>query len=554
MNNNQSAQSNSIKLILNKFRNKILDLGKYTWSRITAASLLSVFITLIILLPLIAILFNSGSVTASKWSDLLSNSIPGLLANTLKLAIIVAFLTSIIGVSAAWLVTRYRFIGSKVVVWLLILPLAIPTYVYADIYTRLFSYDGWLGSIGIFWNSIFVSSSEFSTLIATSIVLSLASFPYVFLLVRTSLNKSTKSLEDVARLHGLSSFQRFWRVNFPLLRPALAASLAIVILHTISDFGAVSVMQFPTFTWEIYIKSSHAKADNDYGPAAALSIVLIVLAFTFLILERFFRSRQRYYADDIKNGEHLKKKLSKLQLFSVWFWIGLILVFSVGLPLFWLLVKSWASIQQNYINSEFWQYTFNSFWIAFVVASIAIMTALPIALFNYRRQSRLSQLCIHGSNVGFILPGPVVIIGTLLVFALFVSEFGSLAFVAAWIAAVIIRYMPFAVQAEESALQQITPSIEQAGRLLGLNAWQNLKRVLFPIMRQGLAGAWVLVFIDALKELPIALIINEPGMMTLPIKIWLEADDETLELAAPAALMLVFVTLPALWLIMRDKK
>jgi len=569
-----SYKSIPLSPFLKRFYLQSFILTKAVWARLTTSAFSPVLITLIILLPLLAILNNSTNVSWSHWGDLLSNSIPGLLSNTLKLAVLVAIMTSIIGVSSAWLLTRYRFFGSKLLVWLLILPLAIPTYVYADIYIRLFSAEGWLGFISEYWHVTVLKSSlasslsqvwasisfnstsgsQFSDLIATSLVLSLASFPYVFLLVRTALSKSTKTLEEVARLHGLTSTQRFWRVNFPLLRPALAASLAIVILHTISDFGAVSMMQFPTFTWEIYIKSQHAKANNNYGPAAVLSIVLVVMAFTFLLLERFFRSRQRYYTEHTDLQESERKSLSKLQLISVWCWLGVVLLFAVILPLFWLLVNSWDSIQNNYINAEFWQYTFNSFWIAFVVATVALFIALPIALYNYRKQSALSHFCIHGSNVGFILPGPVVIIGTLLIFSLFVVEFGSGAFIAAWIIAVIIRYMPFAVQAEESSLQQITPSIAQAGRVLGLSAWQNLKRVLFPIMRQGLAGAWVLVFIDALKELPIALIINEPGMMTLPIKIWREADDETLELAAPAALMLVLVTLPALWLMMRNKK
>ena len=118
--------------------------------------------------------------------------------------------------------------------------------------------------------------------------------------------------------------------------------------------------------------------------------------------------------------------------------------------------------------------------------------------------------------------------------------------------AMLIRFLPLAVQAQEAVVQQLSPSIEEAGRSLGASPWENLRRVILPMLRNGLITAWVLVFIDTLKELPATLLLRPTGFDTLPVRIWIEASEEMLELAAPAALMLMLGTLPVLWLLMRQ--
>jgi iron(III) transport system permease protein len=120
--------------------------------------------------------------------------------------------------------------------------------------------------------------------------------------------------------------------------------------------------------------------------------------------------------------------------------------------------------------------------------------------------------------------------------------------------AMVIRFLPLAIQSQESAVQQLTPSIEQAARSLGASAWENLTRVVLPMLKGGMASAWVLVFIDTLKELPATLILRPTGFDTLPVRIWIEASEEMLELAAPSALMLVVGTLPVLWFLMRPER
>jgi iron(III) transport system permease protein len=164
----------------------------------------------------------------------------------------------------------------------------------------------------------------------------------------------------------------------------------------------------------------------------------------------------------------------------------------------------------------------------------------------------LSQAYLHVSSVGFVLPGPVIALG-ILAFVLSQVDFiyGSLAVL---VMAMVIRFLPLGIQAQEAAAQQLTPSIEEAARSLGAGTLENLWRVILPMIRGGLISAWVLVFIDTLKELPATLILRPTGFDTLPVRIWIESSEEMLELAAPAALMLVIGTLPVLWFLMRPQK
>ena len=526
----------------------------------------------IVLSPLIVIFYESGNLSYDRWATLWSASIPELLWKTVKLALLVAFFTVIMGVSVAWLVTRRRFKGRTLVIWLMVMPLAIPTYVYADIYMQLFSDKGWLGWFATFWNDTVLTSSliqglssiwswltgdsatlyEFTSLLSVAFVLSFASFSYVFLLVRTSLGKSTQSLEEAARIQGANAQRVFWKINFPLMRPAIAASMAIVILHTISDFGAVSKLQYSTFTQAIY--TQYMRNSSDLGMPAALSMVLVVMAMTFLIVERFFRSRQQYYSSDKEIEQKDLKPLHGIEKIIVWGWIGLIGLFAVGLPVGWILVQSFKALIHGQIGWVLWNNTVSSFAVAAAAATLALIAAFPIAYFHSRRKTFLSATCMHASNVGFVLPGPIIALGALIIGAFIFDGVTTFAYFFIWIAAITIRYLPLAVQSQESLLQQLTPSIEQAGRILGATPWENFKRVILPVIKPGMISAWVLVFIDALKELPAALLLRPQGTTTLPVMIWAEENEEMLEATAPASLMLILATLPAIWLMMRGQK
>ncbi|MDH5436096.1 MAG: iron ABC transporter permease [Gammaproteobacteria bacterium] len=523
----------------------LLQKGLMNVRQLGSLGFFSVMVVLIAIIPLLFIIQNSLQLSIEKWLGLWSARLPELLWNTLSLATLVALGCFILGVSSAWLIARRDFVGKKLATWLMVLPLAIPTYVFAHIYTTMLESDGWLGQA---WTAAFgsqVAIPDLYNIGGVTLVLSLAGFSYVFLLVKGAMLRSNRTLEEAARIQGASPAMVFWRINLPLLRPAIAASLALVVLHVLSDFGAVSMLRFQTFTLSIYLQMS---GRFDYQAAAGLSLVLVLLSLTFLVLERFFRRRQRYYSS-AQSSLVKPEQASVWQQVFIWSWLGLIALFAFILPLAWMISWSWASWVADLIGAEFWVYVQNSVTVAFMAATLTLICAFPIAFYHARKRSMLSNSLFNLSTVGFVIPGPVIALGviTFLTTQLPLLYGGLIALVFA----LVVRFLPLASQAQEAAMQQLTPSIEQAGRILGAGPIENLRRVILPMISSGMASAWVLVFIDVMKELPATLILRPTGFDTLPVRIWIEASEEMLELAAPAALMLVVGTLPAIWLMMR---
>jgi len=507
---------------------------------------LALLVVLFAAVPLLFVFYSSGQLSLQQWINLWSNRLPELLWNTLSLSVLVAIGSMLLGVSAAWWITRRNFPGRHIAVWLMVLPLTIPTYVFAHIYTIMLEEDGWLGQ---FWLALFPNSTipDIFNIFGVTFVLVLAGFSYVFLLVRDALSRSQQDVEEAARIHGATPWQVFWRVNLPMLRPAIAAGIALVVLHVLSDFGAVSMLRFQTFTLSIYLQMS---SRFDYQAAAGLSLVLVTLSLTFMVLERFFRNRQRYYGS-AQSKKITAKQATTFEVITIWFWLGLIAFFAFILPIAWMLSWSWQAWQQDLIDSEFWQYATNSLTVSAIAATLTVIAALPVALYHARERSKISQGYLYLSSIGFVLPGPVIALGILsFVIATMPAIYGGMTVLAF---AMMVRFLPLSIQAQESVVQQLTPSIEQASRSLGANWYENLRRVIFPILKGGMATAWILVFIDTLKELPATLLLRPTGFDTLPVRIWIEASEEMLELAAPASLMLVVGTLPVLWFLMREK-
>lgn len=514
--------------------------------RFTSLGGVALLVVLLAAMPLLYVVYSSLQLSSGEWLQLWSSRLPELLWNTLSLAILVAIGCVLLGVSSAWWIARREFPGRKLATWLMVLPLTVPTYVFAHIYTTLLEEDGWLGKL---WLSLFgegASLPDLYNIWGVTLILSLAGFSYVFLLARSALSQSTRSLEEAARIQGASTLEVFWRVNLPLLRPAIAAGLAVVVLHVLSDFGAVSMLRFQTFTLSIYLQMS---GRFDYQAAAGLSLILVILSLTFLVLERFFRSRQRYYSARQSRQQPLRPA-TPVETGLIWLWLGMITLLAFGLPLAWMLSWSWDAWMGDMINAEFWGYARNSLMVAIAAATLAIIAAFPVAFYNARKRSLGSQALLQFSSVGFVLPGPVIALGILsFLLAQLPFLYGGLA---ALLIAVVIRFLPLAVQSQDAALAQLTPSVEQASRSLGAGPLETLRRVVLPMIRGGMATAWVLVFIDTLKELPATLILRPTGFDTLPVRIWIEASEEMLELAAPAALMLVIGTLPVLWIMMKN--
>lgn len=498
----------------------------------------------LILLPLGYVTSQALSADPAVWNRLWTTRIPELLSNTIWLAASVACLTLVLGVSTAWLVTRVEFPGRRLWEGALVLPLAMPTYVLAYIYSYLLGFGG---PVEQAWQIIAGPQARiFSphSYLGATLVMTLDTFPFVYLLSRSALLNMNVSFEEVSRASGISRIKTLWLVTLPLMRPSIAAGLALVILYVVSDFGAVSLLRYQTLTYAVFQQMT-GRSDNT--AASILSLLLVGLALLFLITERWFRHRSRFYQTTGRYRRPERHRYGWLGTSLVTGYLAFVVSAAFALPAYLLVVWSLSPEAQATIDSRFIGFLWNSGFLAACAATGGVLIGLPLAYMASRRPNWLNLGCLQAAYAGYVLPGPVAALAVL-VLCLNVTPFlyGS---VLVLIVAYMIHFLPAGLQSLEPALQQITPNVEEVARTLGLGVRQTWQRVTLPLMRTGFVVAWVLMFLQTMKELPATLLLRPVGFDTLAIRVWMEASEEYYRLAAPSALLIVLLGLPTLLLL-----
>ena len=499
----------------------------------------------LILLPLGYVTSQALSADPAVWSRLWTTRIPELLTNTIWLSASVACLTLLLGVSTAWLVTRIEFAGRRLWEGALVLPLAMPTYVLAYIYSYLLGFGGPVEHV---WQLVAGPQARIfspQSYLGATLVMTLDTFPFVYLLSRSALLNLNVSFEEVSRASGISRLKTLWLVTLPLMRPSIAAGLALVILYVVSDFGAVSLLRYQTLTYAVFQQMT-GRSDNT--AASILSLLLVGLALLFLVTERWFRHRSRFYQTTGRYRRPERHRFGWLGTTMVTGYLALVVGASFGLPAYLLVIWSLSPEAQATIDSRFFGFLWNSGFLAACAATGGVLIGLPLAYMANRRPSWLNLGCLQAAYAGYVLPGPVAALAVL-VLCLNLTPFlyGS---VLVLIVAYVIHFLPAGLQSLEPALQQITPNLEEVARTLGLGVRQTWQRVTLPLMRNGFIVAWVLMFLQTMKELPATLLLRPVGFDTLAIRVWMEASEEYYQLAAPSALLIVLLGLPTLLLLL----
>ena len=499
----------------------------------------------LILLPLGYVTSQALSADPAVWSRLWTTRIPELLTNTIWLSASVACLTLLLGVSTAWLVTRIEFAGRRLWEGALVLPLAMPTYVLAYIYAYLLGFGGPVEHV---WQLVAGPEARIfspQSYLGATLVMTLDTFPFVYLLSRSALLNLNVSFEEVSRASGISRLKTLWLVTLPLMRPSIAAGLALVILYVVSDFGAVSLLRYQTLTYAVFQQMT-GRSDNT--AASILSLLLVGLALLFLVTERWFRHRSRFYQTTGRYRRPERHRFGWLGTTLVTGYLALVVGASFGLPAYLLVIWSLSPEAQATIDNRFFGFLLNSGFLAACAATGGVLIGLPLAYMANRRPSWLNLGCLQAAYAGYVLPGPVAALAVL-VLCLNLTPFlyGS---VLVLIVAYVIHFLPAGLQSLEPALQQITPNLEEVARTLGLGVRQTWQRVTLPLMRNGFIVAWVLMFLQTMKELPATLLLRPVGFDTLAIRVWMEASEEYYQLAAPSALLIVLLGLPTLLLLL----
>ena len=465
------------------------------------------------------------------------------LARTLGLAVVVTAASVLIGLPIAWLTTRTDLPGRRAWTILTALPLVVPSYVGAFAMIAAFGPRGALQSLlepfGV------ERLPELYGFPGAALTLTLFSFPYVVLGARGALLRLDAAYEEVSRSLGRGPWATFVAVTLPQLRPALVAGALLVALYTLSDFGAVSLMQFDSLTRAIYIQY---RASFDPTLAAVLALLLVACTGAILLAESRLRGRAAYY-----RTEGVRRTPRRVAL-GAWRWPALALcVAVVGLALavplltvgYWL-VRGLAAGETARVVLDA---TLNSMVASSLAAVLAVAAAVPVAVLAVRHRGRIGAFVERATYAGFALPG--IVIGLAFVFV--AARYLPLIYqtMALLLVAYVVRFAPEALGITRSSLLAVSPRLEEVARTLGRRPSAVLRDVTLPIVRPGLAAAGALVFLTAMKELPITILLAPTGFDTLAIRIWSATSEGFYTRAAGPALLMLAVAAISLGLVLR---
>jgi iron(III) transport system permease protein len=519
-------------------------------------------IALLTLVPLGVVLVLALTPQSDVWQHLWQHVLPRVFANTALLMVLVGLGVLAIGVPLAWLTVVYDFPGRRFFAWALVLPLAFPAYVLAFVQVGLLEYAGpvqsalravlgegrWLPEIRSSWWGLVL-------------VLVLSFYPYVYLLARGAFLTQGRRAMEVAQSLGCSSTGAVLRVAVPMARPWIAAGLALVLMETLADFGAVAVFNIDTFTTALY----KAWFDlHNLGAAAQLAALLVLVVLLLVAAEQRSRQAQRFHTQMVAQARVALRGRARWAATA-----ACALVFGLGfaVPLLQLLAWS-AEVWRDQLDQRAWGFAWNSLQLALWTAGLTTLLALLLSWLRRLYTGTATRWLVGLAIVGYAFPGVVLAVGVFVPIAWLDDQLiallrpfgyegvallkGSLATMLLALAA---RFLAVAYQATDSAMQRISRHQEEVCASMGLTAWQTLRRLHLPLLKSGLLASFLLVLVDVMKEMPITLMTRQFGWDTLAVRVF-QATSESMwaEAALPALAIVCVGLLPVAMLVAQTEQ
>ena len=536
-------------------------------------SVSTALICFIMLMPIIALLFESLASMVfidegdTTFSSLIDTVLLEYVQNSLSIVFGTLIFACAFAIAPAWWCARYEFTGRRYLQWMMVFPLAIPAYISAYIYTDALDYAGPIQSSlrALFdWQS--PSDYWFIDIRSrwgASLMLGLALYPYIFLLLRNTFQQSSESLSQAAQLMGASQRKIFWTIHLPLARPALAVGCTLVAMESLADYGTVQLFAINTLTTAIY---DSWLVYGSLTSAAKISCLTLLFVISLTSLEKYSRKRQLHFNSRTGKSTELVKA-SRLRAFSIWFFCGFVFCLGFLIPLITLIgycVDYWLENS----NSKVWLHAQDTFMLA---ASAAFIATVIATLFNSQQRftpSTQNQSKLSLSSLGYAIPGTVLAIGILIPLSQldiglnhFIQWLGfekvGLIFSGtnfALIIAFVIRFSAIGNGSIQAAYKQMPTNLDSASTMLKASRFKTFRKIHLPILRPALVSAFLLVFIECVKELPASLLLRPFDFETLATYVFQFASDEQLEHAASSALLIIVVSLLPILLLSRSQK
>jgi len=493
----------------------------------------------VITLPVFLVFINVADVSAQSWYHLSQNLLPLYIKNTLLVVAGVALLSTLLGVSAAWWVTTRNFPGRSALEWLLILPLAIPTFISGITYSGLTDYTG---PVRVLSRSAGLGDLPMDILNIPGVifVMSVVLYPYVYLTARTAFLLQSATRIEAARMLGAGAWRAFISVALPMAWPGIFAGLTLVIMETLNDYGTVKYFGVSTFTTGIF-KSWLSMGDM------STAVALFLMAFVVMILavESKLRNRRSYEKD---HSVLARTPLHGARAWVVAFCTALPFLLGFVIPVFQMLF--WLNLSFDRINQEaLWQGALGTAQVAFLSALLIVLIAW---LFNFLQRFINAKAFLGIMNklalLGYSMPGAVVGIGVV-GFVLLIQPGWLFNTTIALMIGYLSRFFAVGHNPIHSGYAKIPRAMDESAKLLGRNRFTILSKIHWPLLKPALLAALVMIIIDIVKELPLTLILRPFNFQTLATQAFQFATDEMApQSAAPSLLIILVSAVPAFFL------
>ena len=508
-----------------------------------------VVLFLIFISPVIIVLSSLFGEYSDNWTHLYNYVLTGYILNSLWLVIGVSICVLIIGVGTAWLVTNYHFTGKNVFEWALILPFAVPPYILAYTFTGLFDTFGTANNL---IRDIFFLGNDFTffpkvrNIYGAIIVFSFTLYPYVYLVSRMAFINQSRSILESGRTLGFNHFQVFYKLAIPMIRPAIVAGLMLVIMETLSDFGAVDHFAIATFTTGIF-RTWYGMYDLE--TAMQLASLLLIFVTIFIFIER--RSRRRAVFS-IAGSVYKPLNLSQLRGYkNLLAFIACLLPIFIGFILPVLELSYWAlNYKLDFFNQKFISTALNTLYLSITAAFLCTLLALIINFSIRYKTNNLLKFLSSFLTVGYAVPGLILAIGVMRLLTFldrnFTIEMFNLVLTGSLIGlmmAYIIKSYALSSSTFDAGFERISPRIDDVARSLKTSGWNLLSKVHVPLLKTSFLTSMLLVVAEVIKELPATLILRPFNFDTLAVSTYIYAAEERMYDAAAPSISIVLVGL-----------
>ncbi len=525
----------------------------------------TLLIAAIVAAPVAALFAIALSAEDNVWPHIVGVVLPNSLFDTAVLLIGVGIVVAAVGIATAWLVATCRFPGRGLFDWALLLPLAMPTYIVAYCYVDILDSFGPVQS-GFRYLFGFAGRRDYwfpeiRSLYGAIFVMGMVLYPYVYLCVRAIFLMQSRSVLDVARTLGASRAAAFFRIAIPLARPAIAVGVALALMETLNDIGASEYLGVRSLSVAVYATWVNR---GSLAGAAQIACVMLVVVVALVLLERLGRRGQRYVAQGHRvhdRGSPLRLTGAKAMAATLACFLPLALGFLI--PAGFLVREAVTLLARNGLDPEFPVLVRHSVTLAGTAAAIACVTGLVLAHAEQHARGRTLSAMVRLTGLGYALPGTVLAIGAMVPMIaldnaidatlratlgiptglLIVGSGGAVVY------AYVVRFLAVATGTMEAGFHKISPHLEMAARTLGRTRFGALGAIELPLLRPAVATAALLVFVDAMKELPATLLLRPLDFETLSTNVYGYAARGSFEQGAVTALAIVLAGfLPVLWL------